>query len=62
MLNRLFALTFILVILGGPVAGVLSFTDSARASSESLKQRSMCLATGVGCGSGHVLLPALGRM
>ncbi|GGB42655.1 hypothetical protein GCM10011316_13180 [Roseibium aquae] len=62
MLNRIFSILFVLTICVGPFAGLFSFAATQSGSLEVTKQKSMCLTTGVGCGSGHILLPALGRM
>lgn len=62
MLNRLFAVMFILVLFGGPVISAFYVAGSASMSIGTIQKKSICLSTGVGCGSGHVILPALGRM
>jgi len=62
MLSRLFTVLFVLTVFVGPFAGLASFAAGNSMSVQETKQKSMCLATGVGCGSGHILLPALGRM
>ncbi|MTI43532.1 hypothetical protein JM93_01880 [Roseibium hamelinense] len=62
MLNRLFAASFMIALFLVPVASLASFAASADTSPSVLQQKSMCLTTGVGCGAGHVLLPAFGRM
>lgn len=40
---------------------VVSLSGVGQISVSESQQKSLCLMTGVGCGSGHVLLPALGR-
>lgn len=62
MLHRLFAFAFVLLTLGAPLAGLASFAAGTKFSAAETQQKSMCLTTGVGCGAGHILLPAVGRM
>ena len=62
MLNRLFAVMFIFVLFGGPVISAFFVAGSASLPIGALQKKSMCLSTGVGCGSGHVIIPALVRM
>jgi len=62
MFARLFALIFVAFMLVGPLAALASFAGYPHTSTAALQQKSMCLTTGIGCGSGHVLLPAIGRM
>lgn len=62
MLHRLFAFAFIVFTLGAPLAGIASFVGGSKFSAAETQQKSMCLTTGVGCGAGHILLPAVGRM
>lgn len=62
MFARLFAFAFLAVLLIGPLAALASFAGYPHTSNAATQQKSMCLATGIGCGSGHVLLPAIGRM
>jgi len=62
MLNRLFSFLFIIFILATPVAGLASLVSGPILSPQETMQKSMCLTTGVSCGAGHVLLPALSRM
>ncbi len=61
MLNRLFAVVFVSATFLAPLAMVVSLSGVGQISVSESQQKSLCLMTGVGCGSGHVLLPALGR-
>ncbi|WP_153769459.1 sugar transporter [Labrenzia sp. CE80] len=62
MFQRLFAVVFLTAVLGAPFAGLFSLAGVTEASPAVSQQRSMCITAGVGCGSGHILLPAIGRM
>ncbi|MEJ8476070.1 sugar transporter [Roseibium algae] len=62
MLNRLFAVAFIAAVVGAPFAGLIGMVDAASPFSSANQQKSMCLISGVGCASGHVMIPAMGRM
>ena len=62
MFNRLFALAFLLAVFLAPFASLTGMVGAKLLSPEAAQQKSLCLMTGVGCGSGHVLLPALMRM
>lgn len=62
MFARLLAFAFITIMLIGPLAALASFAGYRQTSSAAMQQKSMCLTTGIGCGSGHILLPAIGRM
>ncbi|EFO29568.1 sugar transporter [Roseibium sp. TrichSKD4] len=62
MLNRLFVVMFILTLFAAPIAGILSFAGGTQMSAKEVQQKTLCLTTGVSCGSGHIVLPALGRI
>ncbi|SHM79582.1 hypothetical protein [Roseibium suaedae] len=61
MFNRLIALAFLALVLGGPVAGIMSLVTFPKAHAASSQNKAICLAAGVSCGQGYVLLPAMGR-
>ncbi|WP_417684153.1 sugar transporter [Roseibium sp.] len=61
MLNRLFAVAFVSAIFLAPFAGMASMAGGGISSASQSQQKSLCIVAGVGCGSGHVLLPAIGR-
>ncbi|MBD8892804.1 sugar transporter [Roseibium litorale] len=61
MFNRLFALAFLVLVLGSPVAGLMSLINLPQAHAASGQNKAICLAAGVSCGQGYVLLPAIGR-
>lgn len=62
MFARLVAVMFFGIFVVGPFVGLASFAQTPQITMSETQQRSMCLTTGVGCGAGHVLLPAIGRM
>ncbi|MTI00339.1 sugar transporter [Roseibium sp. RKSG952] len=62
MLNRLFVLAFLLALFAAPIGGLVTFALGAGATQSELQQKTMCLTTGIGCGSGYVILPAVGRL
>ncbi|NVK34988.1 MAG: sugar transporter [Rhodobacteraceae bacterium] len=59
MLNRLFAAFFLLFILSLPFAALLATAGSGSHGGGFSAQKGLCYATGIGCGSGHSVLPAL---
>lgn len=60
MLNRLFALAFVLAILGLPFVALIGMAGGVSSASGAFSpQKGLCYATGIGCGSGHSVLPAL---
>ncbi|WP_417668067.1 sugar transporter [Roseibium sp.] len=61
MLNRLFAVAFLSAMFLAPIAGVASMAGGNLMSTAESQQKGLCLVAGVGCGAGHVVLPALGR-
>ncbi len=62
MLARCFAFLFVFAVLVGPLVGLVCFTGVPQITLAKTQQKGMCLTTGVGCGAGHILLPAVGRM
>ena len=62
MFARLLAFAFITLVLVGPLAALASFAKYPQITRAATQQKSMCLTTGIGCGSGHILLPAIGRI
>lgn len=61
MFSRLFALAFLAAVLGSPVAGLMSLLTFPQAEAAATQNKAICLAAGVSCGQGYVLLPAIGR-
>lgn len=62
MLNRVFVLLFLALVLGGPFAALIAITDGTKAFGSELQQKSICLATGTGCGDGNILVTVAGRI
>lgn len=62
MFARVIAFVFVALVLGGPLVGLVSLVGNPYISTTVTQQKSMCLITGIGCGAGHILLPAVGRL
>ena len=62
MVRRVFCVVFISAVLGAPIAGLASLIAAPETPQAVAMQKSMCLMSGVSCGTGPVLLPAIGRL
>lgn len=62
MVSRLVSLAFVFTVLLFPVMGLAAMIASAPTTSQAVTaQKSMCIAAGLGCGAGPMLLPALAQ-
>ncbi|MFN4010471.1 hypothetical protein [Pannonibacter carbonis] len=61
MVSRIVSLTFVLSVLLFPLMGMAALVAGPAVPQAVSAQKSMCLTSGLGCGAGHMLLPALSR-
>ncbi|WP_041375548.1 hypothetical protein [Polymorphum gilvum] len=62
MFPRLLSVLFVFTVLASPIAGLAALASASSVTPAVSMQKSLCMTSGVGCGAGHILLPALGRM
>lgn len=61
MFARIVSTLFVLTIITSPFAGLAAVAASKPLPFGVSAQKSMCMTTGVSCGAGHILLPAMVR-
>ncbi|NBN62653.1 hypothetical protein GWI72_08520 [Microvirga tunisiensis] len=61
MVSRFVSLTFVLSVLVLPLVGMAALVSQPAMPQAVSKQKGLCMTSGLGCGTGHMLLPALSR-
>lgn len=61
MVSRIASFTFVMSVLLFPMMGLAVLVSGPAVPPAVSVQKSMCLTSGLGCGNGPMLLPALSR-